>query len=192
MKNIQLIILFLLVGFLRVYAVEYVKKENGIILIGSKTAPFQQNISFDLSMELYSDGNNKQHVIKISIPLEKFYSFGSNSAIVFTLKSGEILKLKSLYHFYASENSNACFPVSEEEIEMIINGITSLKFDLLEYTGEGIIDTAIEEQYRKSGWEKEPTAFRMRNYNIIKQIENFYDDVNKEYEKLKKRNFVIK
>lgn len=192
MKIIQLIILFLLIGFLRVYAVEYVKKENGIILIGSKTAPFQQNIPFDLSIELYSDGNNKQHVIKFSIPVKTFYSFKSNSVVSFALKNGGILKLKSIYHFYSNECSNACFPVSEKEIELIINGITCVKFDLLQYTGEGIKDVIVEELYKKSGWEKEPTAFRMRNYNIIKQIEKYYDDVNKEYDKLKKKNFVIK
>ena len=194
MKTTKLIFIIILAFCsLHTHAAEYVKRENGIILIGSDDAVFRPLLfNYKVNLELYTDGVNKQYIMKLSIPIKSLHSFRNDSKVVFNLLDNTRVELSPLYHFYDELNSYAYIPITEKNIAKIVSGIKSIEIDIIRCYIDGIIkDELIVQEFKKSGWEREP-GIGWKNYNFIKHLQDSYDEVNKEYDKLKKKNFEIK
>lgn len=198
MKVIKLLLfIVLLFNFSNIYAkkdIAYTKENNGIIQIGTKNARFGQifkSIWFDyyMSLELYTNKIEKQYALKLSIPLKVFAAFQTNTEVIIKYwdNNKQSLHIDSTYTYTDTEFSHIIIPVTQHDIENIISCISSIQFDVLFYDKWdelGIEEYTTVQEFDKKGWDG-------NNYNFRKKLKSYYDDVNKEFERLKASGFVI-
>lgn len=202
MKTIKLLLLIMLViNSSNVSAkIKRVKESNNIIQIETESAHFAQYsegvwFDFRMALELYTNKTEKQYALKFSTRLKDFTSFKTNSKVTFNFMHGikQSLHTHSVYTYNDAENSYIIIPVTSNDVENMINYISSIQFEVLvyeydhsEYTEIGIQEKLLLHEYDEKGWDKQ-----RRLHNIVKKLKKQYNDINKEFEKLKAKGFVF-
>lgn len=192
MKTIKMILIFtLVIGSIKVYAgdIKYTEISNGIILIGTKPKSTffngngfmkvnANNNILQYSLELYSDGNINQYAIKAGlfagINRKYAFAFPAHSKMLLKLEDDSIIELTAIYNKNITnpseeKNFEAYFPVSNDQLNQIFSGIKKLRVEIM------VLDKDTEtivKDYKDVDFKKDKMG---------KQIQEWYDEVNKEY-----------
>lgn len=192
MKTIKLISLIILVFCsLQSHAgdIKYMEVNNGVIVIGSKTAfETYENLGFYeknsntflYNLELYSNGNIKQYAIKASLFYRNFlkedaYSFPSKSKMLLKLEDDSVIELKSIIHQNITDLKNedvasAYFPISEVMLNNLFNGVKKIRIEIIKLDKKS---NTIIKDYRDIEFKKD---------KVGKKMKEWYDEINDEFE----------
>lgn len=203
MKVLKLLFVTVLaINSLSVFAkkdIEYIKENNGIIQIGTKSARFGYGFegiyfTYNMSLELYTDKTEKQYALKFRTQLKEYVAFRTSSKVVinFIDENKQSLHIDSTYTYNDTEYSYIIAPLTHHDIENIISSISSVQFDVLYYDYDklnnvelGIKDYTTIQKLDKKGWDIAGI------HNFRKKLKSFYNDINEEFEKLKANGFIV-
>ena len=139
MKHIILVLCML---FLCMISFAYSSILNGILVIGSDVQRFSlktvDGISADLfyNIELYTDGTNKQYCLRLTFAeSNKNIMIPTYGTLLLKTMNDEVIELKALYSFNKESRYDtglSYFPISEEQLEMIIsNKIKKMRIQVI-------------------------------------------------------------
>lgn len=203
MKYFKLILLLVMIvtSTSNIYAkdIEYTNTNNGIIQIGSKPKatlfngggfmrPNGNSHDLEYNLELYSEGNTKHYAIRFTLntliyKLKYAYDFPCESKILLKLKDDSIIELTSIYRTslkdYITQFNpkmqftvfcRAQFPITEEQLKRCFKGIKKIRVEVLTLDEETnlIAKEHVDKDFKKD--------------KIGKELEKWYDEINKELE----------
>lgn len=195
MKTIIAILVLLSISFNIICAdnIDYIKNENGIILIGSEsshgnlkrlTSAFftsymttytAKNDELVYNLELYSNGKNKQFALKIYLwsSSKKPRILPSKSQILLKTNDDSVLELTSIFNDIDYEHgySYSYFPISEDDLNKTFDGIKKVRLEAITLNTNN--ETSIEF-----------IDFNFKKDKIGQSLKKWFDSINEEYPKI--------
>ncbi len=152
----SILILFVCTFGINAQKVDYFDTSNDILRVGQKLSSnymgLMGNIWLSHYIELYTDGESKEYVLKINIEtgVVEPHLFPANAKMLLKISNKDILELTSAIHTHSgygapvhplmgsavqeSCHSTACFPLTEEQLEKISKkGMVKTRLEILTY-----------------------------------------------------------
>lgn len=137
MKKISLFIITLLIFATNSYAqkIEFKNSQNGITLI--RTTPYSLDFKDEIELRIdhFTTGDSEEYYLYLRMEANKPHNFSSKSKLLLKCVDGSVVELTSIFTTIDESNTSlspaAWFPIKEDQLKALFNGISKIRVDLL-------------------------------------------------------------